>query len=138
MDVQSLHAEHHPQIFKMPHSNDFAVSSFDTMLADPMVTIFIAEEDEQSLGCIVCKLVEREETPFAYGARFLYIDQISVQPAAQGRGIGTALLEQAQALAKELNVQRIQLDSWTFNLGAHKFFERNGFEKSIYRFWRHS
>lgn len=137
MDVQRLHAQNHPHIFKVPESEDFAVSFFEEMLADPKVTIFIAENDGKAVGCIVCKLIERPENPFTFAARTLLIDQISVRPEAQGKGAGRALMEQAELLARELNVARIHLDSWDFNLGAHSFFERMGYRKFSFRFWKY-
>jgi len=136
VDVQRLHAENHPDIFKMPQNNDFAVAFFDEKLADPMVRIFIAEENGQALGCVLCKLVEREENPFTLAMRYLLVDQISVKPETQGMGVGTALIEQAETLAREWDVSRIQLDSWGFNRKAHAFFEKMGFEKFNYRFWK--
>jgi GNAT superfamily N-acetyltransferase len=137
VDVQSLHAEHYPNVFKTPDSDDFARSFFDEMLADPSVSIFIAEGDGNPVGCIVCKLVERPENPFAFAARILLIDQVSVLPSARGRGVGAALMKRAEELAKELDVQRIQLDSWGFNLNAHAFFEHLGFQKFNFRFWKY-
>ena len=136
MDVQRLHAEHHPGTFKMPERSDFAAGFFDEMLADPAATIYIAEEDAQALGYIFCNLIERGESPFTHPNRFLHIDQISVRPDAQGRGAGTALMDQVEKLASELGVSKIQLDSWNFNDKAHAFFEALGFEKFHYRFWR--
>ena len=68
--------------------------------------------------------------------RYLLVDQISVRLAEQGKGIGQALLDQAEVLAKELTVSRIQLDSWGFNTQARAFFEKMGFEKFNHRFWR--
>ena len=136
MDVQRLHAEHHPRIFKMPQSADFASTFFDEMLADPATTIYIAEEDAQALGFIFCKFIKREESPFTYSNRFLHIDQISVRPDRQGQGVGMALMDQVGKLARELGVSKIQLDSWNFNNKAHAFFEALGFEKFNYRFWR--
>jgi len=137
MDVQRLHAENHPDTFKMPHNDEYAVASFDEMLADPLTRIFIAEdEDGQALGYIKCQLVEREENPFTFAMRYLLVDQISVRPEAQGKGVGKALIEQSEALAREWNVSRIQLVSWDFNTGAHTFFEKMGFEKFSHRFWR--
>jgi diamine N-acetyltransferase len=136
MDVQSLHAKHHPDIFKLPQGEDFAVSFFEEMLVDPSVSIFIAEEDGNAVGYMLCKLVERPETPFSFARRLLHIDQISVRPAAHGQGVGTALMQQAEMLAKEWDVERIQLDSWDFNINAHTFFERLGFQKFNFRFWR--
>jgi len=135
-DVQSLHAEHHPDIFKVPESEDFAMSFFEEALADLTTRIFIAENEEQTLGYILCKLVEREESPFTYARRFLMIDQIGVRPAARGEGVGAALIQQAEEFAKELGVLRIQLDSWDFNIRAHAFFEKQGFQKFMFRFWR--
>lgn len=136
VDVQRLHAENHPEIFKLPQSDDFATSFFDEMLSDPMTSIFIAENDGGPLGYILCKLIERLENPFTFAMRYLLVDQVSVRPAEQGKGVGAALLKQAEVLAGELNVSRIQLDSWGFNTEAHGFFERMGFEKFNYRFWR--
>ncbi len=136
MDVQSLHAKHHPDLFKMPESSDFAVSFFDEILADPAASIFVAEENEQALGYVLCKLIERTENPFTFALRYLLVDQISVRPITQGRGVGAALIKQAEVLAMELNVQRIQLDSWGFNTEAHAFFEKMGFEKFNHRFWK--
>ena len=136
VDVQSLHAKHHPDLFKVPQSDDFASSFFDGLLADEAKSIFIAEENGQALGCIVCKLIERPENPFTFAMRYLLVDQISVRPAAQGKGVGKALIKQAEALAKELDLQRIQLDSWGFNTEAHAFFEKMGFAKFNHRFWK--
>ncbi|MEO5887016.1 MAG: GNAT family N-acetyltransferase [Anaerolineales bacterium] len=137
MDVQQLHAKKHPGIFKMPQSADFAAAFFDEMLADPDITIYIAEENAQACGYILCKLIERPETPFIYPNRFLHIDQISVRPNVQRHGAGTALMDQVERLARELGVLKIQLDSWDFNTKAHAFFEGLGFEKFHYRFLRY-
>ena len=136
VDVQSLHAKHHPDFFKTPTSDDFAMTFFSEMLADPAVSIFIAEENGQALGSILCKLVERPENPFTYTMRYLLVDQISVRPAAQRKGVGKMLIQRAIVLALELNLRRIQLDSWGFNTEAHAFFEKMGFEKFNHRFWK--
>ena len=136
LDVQRLHAEHHADIFKMPVHEDFAKAFFDELLTDETTSIFIAEIEQEALGYVVCKLTERQESPFTYARRFLMIDQIGVRPAARGWGVGAALIQRAEELAKELGVQRIQLDSWDFNSRAHQFFERVGFRRFIFRFWR--
>ena len=135
-DVQSLHAEHHPDIFKIPQSDDFAVAFFDEILVDPMARIFILEKNGQALGYVLCKLMKRPESPFTFPLRYLQIDQISVRPEARGQGVGAALMKQVERFANELDVQRIQLDSWDFNIRAHAFFERLGFKKFHFRFWQ--
>jgi len=136
MDVQRLHVEHRPGIFKLPEHENYAVPFFEEMLADPAIHIFLAEEAENALGYILCKIIERPETPFTFAARTLLIDQVSVRPEAHRLGVGTLLMRQVEVLAKELGVERIHLDSWDFNEDAHAFFERMGYQKFIFRFWR--
>ena len=137
MDVQRIHAEAHPGVFKMPLNDDYAVSFFGEMLIDPTVTIYIAEDDLNAVGYALCKLVERPDNPFTFPSRILLVDQISVRPEARGKGIGTALLKQTELLRRELKADRIVLDSWDFNIKAHAFFERLGLRRFMYRFWQH-
>ncbi len=136
VDVQRLHAENHPDLFKMPQSDDFAVPFFDEILAGPYNVVFLAEENGQAVGYVLCKMMERPETVFTFATRYVLVDQISVRPAAQGQGVGKALMERVVALGRELNIPRIQLDSWGFNIEAHAFFEKVGFEKFNHRFWK--
>jgi ribosomal protein S18 acetylase RimI-like enzyme len=137
VDVQRLHAENHPEIFKLPQSDDFAISFFDEILADSTTRIYIAEEKQRAIGYIFCKLFERPEGAFTYANRFLQIEHISVRPEAQQQGVGAALLKHAEKLARKLGVTKIQLSSWDFNTNAHTFFERHGFAKIEHRFWRY-
>jgi len=95
-DVQSLHAQSYADIFKLPQAADFAFSFFDEMLADPAVSIFIAEENGEAIGYILCKLIERPENPFTFAMRSLLVEHISVRPAARGQGVGTALMKEAE------------------------------------------
>ena len=131
-DVQSLHAAHHPDIFKSWPTDDFAATFFDEMLLDPTVSIFIAEEDGKPYGYVLCRVVDRPESVFTYAMRYLLVDQISVRPTVHGQGIGAALMNQVELLARELGLHRIQLDSWGFNRKAHEFFERAGFQKVFF------
>ena len=136
MDVQKLHAQNHPTLFKEPLSPDFAVPFFEKMVLDDAKYIYIADENEQALGYIFFKVVERDENPFLFSRRYLLIDQISVRPEAQGQGVGKALIQQVEVTARELEIPRIELGSWDFNIGAHGFFERLGFEKRYFEFWK--
>jgi N-acetylglutamate synthase-like GNAT family acetyltransferase len=128
VDVQRLHAENHPEIFKMPQSDDFAVSFFEEILADSTTRIYIAEEKQRAIGYIFCKLFERPEGPFTCA---------NLRSVAQRNGVGMALMKQAEELARELGVKKIQLSSWDFNTQAHTFFERHGFAKIEHRFLRY-
>jgi len=136
MDVQKLHAQSHPSIFKSPQSPDFAVPFFEKMFLEDTIYIYIAEENGQALGYIFFKVVERNENPFLFSRHYLLIDQISVRPEAQGQGVGKALMQQVEVVARELGVPFVELGSWDFNTNAHGFFERMGYEKRYFEFWK--
>ena len=136
VDVQKLHAQSHPDLFKTPQSPDFAVPFFEEILQEDTMYIYIAEENGQALGYIFFKIVERDENPFLFARRFLMIDQISVRPGAQGQGVGKALMQQVENTARDLEIKSIQLGSWDFNTNAHGFFERMGYAKRYFEFWK--
>jgi putative acetyltransferase len=73
-------------------------------------------------SCMVWGAFENDVLVGIIAFREDWIDQLYVLPRAQGRGIGTALLEIAKSQAKNLSL-------WTFqrNDSARQFYERHGF-----------
>ncbi|MGA7711416.1 MAG: GNAT family N-acetyltransferase [Rhizomicrobium sp.] len=63
-----------------------------------------------------------------------HVDELVVDRAKRGRGIGARLLQSAIALARALNCARIELDSAFHRGDAHAFYERQGFENRAYLF----
>jgi GNAT superfamily N-acetyltransferase len=89
----------------------------------------IPEEDRPLLGR---RFLERSELWVAEEHRHLLgfagvsgdeLTHLYVDPPAQKRGVGTALLEHVKSLRPE------RLELWVFqkNRGARRFYERNGF-----------
>jgi glucosamine-phosphate N-acetyltransferase len=63
-----------------------------------------------------------------------HIDELIVDKHYHGKGIGSMLLGSITKLAKEKGCRRIELDSAFNRAEAHKFYEKNGFEKRAYLF----
>ncbi len=59
------------------------------------------------------------------------ISELSVLPAWRGRGIGTALIEAAEALARERRISQIRVTVDARNDGAQRLYARQGFETRI-------
>jgi len=133
--VQRLHAEAYPDLFVFPDQDDFALVFYEMILDDPAVYIFIAESP-QPVGYIICRVVHGEGNPFMFARSYLYVDQITVEPGEQGKGIGKALMEHADRLAQEEGLPMIQLNSWAFNQDAHHFFFAQGYEIYNVRMWK--
>lgn len=60
----------------------------------------------------------------------LYIGKLAVLPAAQGRGLGKALLDQAIIEARRLGLPRLRLETRIELAGNHASFGRWGFVKT--------
>jgi ribosomal protein S18 acetylase RimI-like enzyme len=78
--------------------------------------VWVAEEEGRPLGFLA---IRRSRSDGWETLERLYVD-----PEAQNRGIGTALLDKAKALRPD------GLHLWVFqkNEGARRFYERHGFQ----------
>ena len=55
-----------------------------------------------------------------------YVMWICVSPEAQGKGVGAALMDRAEAIAHERGLPRIALYVAANNEGAKRFYQRQG------------
>jgi GNAT superfamily N-acetyltransferase len=69
-----------------------------------------------------------------YCGRFLYVDDLITDEAARSRGFGRQLLSWLKDLARSQGCSELQLDSATRRAAAHRFYEREGMEKTCYHF----
>lgn len=82
---------------------------------------FVVLDGNDLLGCLFC----RPEPPSC-----LYVGKLCVSPKAQGKGIGRMLLERAEALAGELALPALRLET-RIELGAnHAKFAAWGFVRT--------
>lgn len=63
---------------------------------------FVAVDEGELLGCLFC----RPEPPAC-----LYVGKLCVSPQAQGKGIGKMLLQRSEALARELALPALRLET---------------------------
>ena len=135
VDVQVLHANALPHIFKQPISDTFALQFMLDRLDDPLNYFFIGHLDGTDIGYIYARIVDRPENPFMHAWKYLYIDQISIKPDHQGKGFGTQLLEAIRQVARDEGIITIALDTWSFNQQAGSFFKKQGFVPFNLRMW---
>jgi Acetyltransferases len=62
------------------------------------------------------------------------LDELVVDEASRGQGIGGALLDYVVEIARKTGCGRIELDSAFHRTEAHEFYERRGFEKRAFLF----
>ncbi len=82
--------------------------------------VWVLEEDASLAAALV--LVPKSD--------HLFVDNVSVHPACQGRGIGRALLEMAEARARELGVTELRLYTNALMTENIALYRRLGWEET--------
>ncbi len=133
-EIQTLHHSIQPKIFKR-YNLETISNYFKTILSDEHVTAFIAKEDEKPVGYVLLFVTNFADNPFQYSRRFVLIDQILVLKNYQEKGIGKLLLEATYSFAKKNKIDTVELNHWTLNESARRFFNKNKFEYYNEKMW---
>ena len=134
-DVQAIHAAALPWRFKSPGPGTFPPAEAAALIARPGHIVFIAEADSEPAGYAYAEVIRRPETAFHHAHESIYLHHISVKPSHRRFGVGAALLAAVRAAGKELGIELLTADVWSFNEGARAFFARHGLTPYIERLW---
>jgi len=130
IEVQQLHREALPDIFKFPSDKLFSRDKLATLLQDANSTVAVAESQGEIIGHVYGTIVHRPENDFKKAEKYMYIQQIGVRADARRQGVGRALIAFIESRALASAVTGLQLDYWAFNTRARSFFESCGFSAS--------
>jgi len=101
-----------------------------SMVADPAVTLLVARNESEIVGTAAVVVYT---TPIWVKAR---IEDVVVDEAARGRGVGEALVRRCIDLARERGAAIVELQSARSRESANRLYPRLGFElrdSSVYR-----
>ena len=135
MDVQRIHAEAFPHLFKPPSPEAFPAWMIRDWLAYPENYIYLGCLDGQAIGYIYVEVRHQPETSSKYAMDSVYVHQMSLRPEYQSQGYGQKLMEAVKDLAREKGIGTIALDVWSFNTQAKTFYQKQGFVNYNERMW---
>ena len=107
-----------------------SMERLQAIVADPAVTLLLARDGGRILGS---STVIVYTTPFWIKAR---LDEVVVDAAARGKGIGAALVKASLDLAREKGAELVELQSAVHREEANRLYPRMGFkrrETNVYR-----
>lgn len=116
--VGALHDSMRPYDENYPPAAAIIEEYFDFLVGEveeTSGTFFVAEDEGRLIGFISVFGLMPPFTPDEDPAHYTFVSDLYVDPAYQGQGIGTALLAQAEALAKALGAPRIELATHATN-----------------------
>ena len=125
-EVQNLHHALHPAIFKR-FDKEATTAAIKDFMTDANCMAYTVGEGEIIMGYAIFMVKEAKENAFHYTIRTLYIDQICVLQQYRRSGAGALLMQQAEQVAKELSISRLELDHWSANTVAAAYFRKNGY-----------
>ena len=88
--------------------------------------------DEEARGYVHLRIAPQ----LHHAALIAEIQELVVAPSCRGRGFGKALLSYALRFAEEHGACMAELTSNFAREGAHRFYEREGFQRTSYKFIR--
>ncbi|MBQ6513970.1 MAG: GNAT family N-acetyltransferase [Clostridia bacterium] len=125
VQVDMVHHNGRPDLFKGP-ATKYGAEELERILADEETPVFVCEDEQGRVrGHGFCmmqhsggRLLEEHTT--------VYIDDICVDEAARGQGVGRVLYNHILAFAREKGAYNVTLNVWTCNPGAMAFYEKLG------------
>jgi len=130
-EVQKLHADAYPDVFKWPTDPLELSTYFTEAILNPQHRIFIGELDGEPIGYIQCEEVQRGGNALCLAQAFIYVHHLVVKSTHRNQGYGKQLMRAVVEFAKASGNKALRLDYWSFNREAAEFFARQGF--SAYR-----
>ncbi len=103
-----------------------SVAVFEALLADPGVTILVAERAGHLIG--YSRVSNGARDPRVPAAAAAELDRLYVQERFTGRGVGRDLLRQAEKAAAARGAEMLWLTAWEGDARALRFYPRCGYE----------
>lgn len=120
-----VHHQARPDIFKESGSK-YSPEDLERLMSQEESPIFVYEDEEgRILGHLFCTIKE-PKSPVLTPIKTLFIEDLCVDENARGQKIGDQLYNFAEEFAQEIGCYNLTLNVWNDNLGALRFYERQG------------
>ena len=125
--VFHMHLSARPDMIKPegPFNKDY----FETCLHDEAIKIFVFEENDKILGYCITRQWGYSRHHVFHDMTVLEISDMCVDEQARGKSIGRRLFACAEEYAQEIGAAKIELNVWSFNDNARRFYERLGMKE---------
>ena len=126
VQVDMVHHNGRPDLFKGP-ATKYTAAELRGILADENTPVFACvDEGDRLLGYAFCVLIRHENDNILTDITTLYIDDLCVDEALRGQGVGRALFDAVKAFARSAGCYNITLNVWACNPAARRFYEKCG------------
>ena len=135
-ELHTIHAAAVPSVHRIPAPPEEPAAYIVELLSNPDVMILIAEIDGEPAGLVHVQIKTAPGYPYVVPRTYAHMMEIVVLKQYRRRGIGQALLEQAEKWSAGRGATKMQKGVWEFNSDAIEFYERFGYETFSRRMWK--
>lgn len=129
LEIANLHSEERPDIFKKKEEKELEKEIIETLSNQEFKVLVSCNGKNKIEGVVVCKIKDIKNHKNLKDAKILWIDEICVTKESRKKGIGKALMQKAKEIAKEEKCERVELNCWSFNENAIKFYKKIGMQE---------
>ncbi len=126
VQVDMVHHNGRPDLFRGP-ATKYNADELKGIIDNKKTPVFVCVNDEgKVLGHLFGMFKQELNDSVQTDIKTLYIDDICVDEAARGQGVGRTLYEYIKGFAKNEGCYNITLNVWCCNPDAMKFYENMG------------
>lgn len=122
--IHELHLSNRPDIYNDGES--FPKEYFKKVLNDANNLNYVYVENKKIVGALNASLQHTNPLPIIKPRTFYFIENIVVDKNHRRKGIAKKLFHYLTLKTKENNIDSIELNVWSFNTEAIKFYESMG------------
>ena len=122
--IHELHLSNRPDIYNDGES--FPKEYFEKVLSDANNLNYVYVKSKKIVGVLNATLQHTNPLPIIKPRTYYFIENIVVDKNHRRKGIAKKLFSYLTLKAKENNIDSIELNVWSFNTEAIKFYESMG------------
>ncbi len=130
-ELETMHRENHPERFKKPETDYPNLELYLDMIRDVNHIVLVAEKNDIICGLLIAEIKDAPE--IATFVKRKYIELINLVVKEKRKKIGSFLLDKLESIAKQKEINQIELNVYAFNKNAYNFYYKNSFKIQSYR-----
>ncbi|QOL80843.1 GNAT family N-acetyltransferase [Pseudooceanicola spongiae] len=124
--VQQLHVEHQPDRYRAIHDDAELERWIVSHLEQEGAIGFCAKVDREVIGYLIAIISKTEAHPLLSNRRIVILDEISVHPDHQRKGVADALLDTLKREGKRQGASAIRSSYASFNASSSALLRKHG------------
>ncbi len=127
-ETYNLYHNNIPASYKKTPKPTLPRGTFISIIDDKNVLMIVAEIKDKVVGMLYATIEEYKGDEWSMPYNRVSIDELSVLPNYQGKGIGSLLMQEVENWAKRKKVSDLTVLVYEFNDKAIKFYQNNGYD----------